>query len=346
MSANALPLLPRSTRAPQLAPGEWLNTPRPLTLAELRGRAVLVHIWDYTCINCVRTLPYVTAWHRAFAGLPVTFIGIHTPEFAFAQERRQVEAAVARFGIEYPVLLDNQQRNWDAFANRYWPTIYLIDAAGYIRYTHAGEGRYAETEAALAALAAEAGGDTRPGPTGVLRAEDQPGAVCFRTTPELQAGFARGALGNAEGYAPRHLPGIYRLPPAADQQDGSFYVQGAWQAGDEYLALAGEQGVIELPYHAAGVNAVLAPSSDPVEVRLDLRPPASVRLVQDGAPLDALHAGADVAWQAGQPLLVVDKPRLYELVRNPDARPRRLRLEIQGRGLALFAFSFTTCVRP
>src|SRR5690349_19853038 len=117
---------PGRIRAPELAPGEWLNTPHPLTLTGQRGRAVLVHIWDYTCINCVRTLPYITAWHRAFREMPVTFIGIHTPEFEFAKERRQVEAAVGRYQIEYPVLLDNQQRNWDAFANRYWPTIYLI----------------------------------------------------------------------------------------------------------------------------------------------------------------------------------------------------------------------------
>src|SRR6185295_8986770 len=139
------------------------------------------------------------------------------------------------------VLLDNAPRNWDAFANRYWPTLYLIDANGYIRYQHAGEGRYAETEAALAELVAEAGSPERPAPLGTLREEDVPGAVCFRTTPELQAGFANGALGNPEGYAPRQLPVIYRLPQAADQQDGSFYVQGTWQAGGQYLALAGER---------------------------------------------------------------------------------------------------------
>jgi thiol-disulfide isomerase/thioredoxin len=333
--------------APELAPGEWLNTPRPLVLSEQRGRAVLVHIWDYTCINCLRTLPYVTAWHKAYRDLPVTFVGIHTPEFEFAKESRQVRAALAQYGIEYPVLLDNAQRNWDAFANRYWPTLYLIDAAGYIRYQHAGEGQYTETEAVLAQLVAEAGGQRQPPPLGALREEDQPGAVCFRTTPELQAGFARGALGNPEGYAPRQLPVIYRLPPPADQQDGAFYVQGTWQAGQDYLALAGEHGVIDLPYHAAGVNAVLAPTGDPVEVRLDLKPPARLRVLQDGAPLDRLHAGADIVWDAdGQAVLVVDRPRMYEIARNPDARPRRLRLEAAARGLALFSFSFTTCVRP
>ena len=333
-------------RAPELAPGEWLNTPRPLTLAEQRGRAVLVHIWDYTCINCVRTLPYVTAWHRAYGQGPVTFIGIHTPEFEFARESRKVAAALAQYGVTYPVLLDNELRNWDAFANRYWPTVYLIDAAGYIRYQHAGEGQYGETEAALAALMAEAGGQPQAAPVGVLREEDQPGAVCFRVTPELQAGFARGALGNPEGYAPRQLPVIYRLPPAAEQQDGAFYVQGTWQAGGDYLALAGEQGVIELPYHAAGANAVLAPSGDPVELRLDLKGPITVRVYQDGAPLDKLHAGADIGWDAdGQPVLVVDKPRMYEIARNPDARPHRLRLETATRGLALFSFAFSTCVK-
>ncbi|MCC7361682.1 MAG: redoxin family protein [Anaerolineales bacterium] len=338
---------PRSViRAPELAPGEWLNTPRPLTLAEQRGRAVLAHIWDYTCINCVRTLPYVTAWQRAYGQGPVTFIGIHTPEFEFARERRKVAAALAQYGVTYPVLLDNDLRNWEAFANRYWPTTYLIDAAGYIRYQHAGEGQYAETEAALTALMAEAGDKPEAAPVGVLREEDRPGAVCFRVTPELQAGFARGVLGNREGYAPRQLPVIYRLPAAAEQQDGYFYVEGTWQAGREYLALAGEQGVIELPYHAAGANAVLAPSGDPVELRLDLKAPVSLDVYQDGAPLDGLHAGADIGWNAdGQSVLVVDQPRMYALTRNPDARPHRLRLEAAGRGLALFSFSFSTCVK-
>jgi hypothetical protein len=283
----------------------------------------------------------------------VTFVGVHTPEFAFAKDRRQVEAALRRHGVRYPVVLDNDQRNWEAFANRYWPTIYLIDAAGYIRYQHAGEGRYEETEAALAGLALEAGqvaGTGSPGalprPIGVIRDEDHPGAVCFRTTPELHAGYNRGALGNPQGYAPRALPMLYQLPPRAEWQDGDFYVEGTWQAGGEHLALAGERGVIVLPYHAASANAVLAPSADPVELMLDLKPPVTVVVTQDGEPLDGLTAGEDVVVDGGRSYVVVDAPRLYQIARNPDAGPHVLRLEATARGLALFALSFSTCVQP
>src|SRR5258706_9001820 len=258
--------------APILAPGQWLNTPRPMSLADWHGRAVLVDIWDFTCLNCLRTLPYLTAWHAAYRDLPVSFLGIHSPEFAFARERAFVDAAVRRLGIKYPVLLDNDYANWTAFANRYWPTLYLIDARGYIRYQHAGEGAYAEIEHALADLATEAArlaGSSPAGhfprPLGALRAEDQPGAVCFRTTPQLHTGFHRGALGNPEGYLHGGLPLIYRLPPPDERQDGYFYAEGAWQAGDESFAASGEQASLVLPYHAASLNAVLSVSADPVD---------------------------------------------------------------------------------
>jgi thiol-disulfide isomerase/thioredoxin len=339
--------------APILAPGEWLNTPRPLRLEEWRGRAVLVDIWDFTCLNCLRTLPYLTAWHQAYRDWPVEFLGIHSPEFAFARERAQVAAAAQRLGIKYPILLDNEYKNWDAFSNRYWPTVYLIDAQGYVRYQHSGEGAYEEIEAALAELALEAArGAGRasdaplPRPLGALRGEDRPGAVCFRATGELHTGFDGGALGNPEGYLPRGLPMIYRLPAPAERRDGAFYAEGAWQAGTEWLALAGERGALVLPYHAASANAVLSVSADPVELLLGLKPPAVLEVTQDGQPLDPASSGADVNFADGRAWVSVDAPRLYELARNPDGRAHELRLDLTARGVALFAFSFSTCVVP
>jgi thiol-disulfide isomerase/thioredoxin len=339
--------------APELALGEWLNTPRPLRLDDWRGRAILVDIWDFTCLNCLRTLPYLTAWHQAYRDQPVSFLGIHSPEFAFARERVHVQAAVHRLGIKYPVVLDNDYANWEAFANRYWPTIYLIDARGYIRYQHAGEGAYADIEQALSELAAEAvrlaGREPAghwPRPLGALRGEDRPGAVCFRTTPELHTGLERGALGNPEGYLPRGLPLIYRLPPPEQRQDGYFYAEGAWQAGSESFAVAGEHAGLVLPYHAATANAVLSVSADPVELLLGLKPPVKIGLTQDGHPLDGFQAGSDVRFEAGRSFVVVDAPRAYELARNPDGRPHELRLDLNARGTAIFAFSFSTCVMP
>jgi thiol-disulfide isomerase/thioredoxin len=336
--------------APEFSPGDWLNTPRPLRLANQRGRAMLVHIWDFTCLNCLRTLPHLTAWHQASRDWPVTFVGIHTPEFDFAKDRRQVEAAVRRQGIEYPVLLDNRYQTWDAFANRYWPTVYLIDTDGYIRYQHSGEGAYAETEGRLRELALEAAQRTGqpelgplPGRLDTLRQDDEIGAACAPGTPELHAGYQQGALGNPEGYLPRSLPLIYKLPPGPQRQDGFFYAAGAWRAGDDFFALAGALGALVLPYHAASAHAVLAASADPVELMLDLKPPARLRVTQDGAPLDSLSAGADVTLEAGQSYLTVDTPRLYEIARNPDSGAHELRLDVLAGGVALFAFSFTAC---
>ena len=348
-----MPLAPARIHAPEFAAGEWLNTPHPWRMADLRGHAVLADIWDFTCLNCLRTLPYLTAWHRAYAPLGARFVGIHTPEFEFAKDKRQVAAALRRHDIEYPVLLDNDQKNWEAFANRFWPTVYLIDERGYLRYQHSGEGGYAETEAALAELVREAAApqgtatDLKlPPPLGALRQEDETGAVCYRTTPELHTGYHRGALGNPEGYLPRSLPTFYHMPPAHERRDGYFYAGGTWQAGSEYLALAGEQGSLVLPYHAASANAVLAASADPVDLLLDLKPPITVRVTQDGQPLDNLTAGADVLIEDGQSTLRVDVPRMYQIARNPDARSHELRLEVLARGLAVYAFSFSSCVVP
>ena len=239
-------------------------------------------------------------------------------------------------------MLDNDYRTWDAFANRYWPALYLIDPAGYIRFHHHGEGDYETIDAALRALAAELNpGAPLPPPVGALRDEDKAGAVCFRTTPELHAGYHRGALGNPAGYPPRGLPLIYQLPQ--QRMDNYFYAEGLWRADEECLALAGEHGSLVLPYHAATANAVLSPSADPVELMLNLKSPISILVTQDGRPLDPLTAGEDIYFENGQSLLRVDSPRSYQLAKNPDASLHELRLDISAPGLTLHAFSFSTC---
>lgn len=265
-------------------------------------------------------------------------LGIHVPEFPFAKDVRQVQAAARRLGIPYPILLDNDYANWDAFANRYWPTVYLIDARGYIRATHSGEGGYEAKESALRTLILEINPNAAlPTPVGVLRTEDESGAVCFRTTPELHAGYDRGALGNSEGYAPRGQARRYQLPQ--QRQDGFYYAQGLWQADEHSLALMGEMGALVLPYHAATCNAVMAPALDLADAT-----PRTLRVFQDGAPLTPENAGADIFFEYGQSLVRVDAPRSYQLARNPNAQPHELKLEISQPGLALYAFSFSTCV--
>ncbi|MCA9958263.1 MAG: redoxin family protein [Anaerolineales bacterium] len=349
-------LQPRLVRMPEFAPGEWLNTPHPLTRTQLRGQIILVDFWDYACVNCLRTLPYLAQWQQRYAEKGLTIIGIHTPEFQFAQIATFVATAVATHHIHYPILLDNQQQNWERYANKAWPTKYLIDQDGYIRLQRQGEGYYQETELAIQTLLRQRDPQvTLPEILPPLRAEDTPGAVCYRPTPELYAGYQGGglfggALGNPEGYLP-HNPMFYTLPPNEERQAGQFYVDGAWYAWPEALAYAGQTGGrILLPYQAASLNAVLSPTADPVEMRLGLRPSQAEPVIvvkQNGRFLDNLHAGADITFTPqGESIVRVSEPRMYQLIQNPTYAWHELELTFQATGLALYAFTFSTCIAP
>jgi len=342
-------LQPRIIRAPDFGPGEWLNVERPLTPERLRGRTVLVDFWDYTCINCLRTLPYVVAWHRRYARFGLVVVGVHSPEFHFGRARMQVEQAIETHGIRYPVLLDNDYQTWDRYANRAWPTKYLIDADGYLRFHVQGEGRYGEMEHAIQeALRLHNPEAAFPPIMEPLRPEDAPGAVCYRTTPELYAGYQRGSLGNTQGYAASG-PVVYELPPPDDREEPFFYADGIWRAGPESLAFAGQEiGRIVLPYHAAGVNVVFSPSADPAEVALHLRPAdvePRVEVLLDGAPVAPDNAGEDILYDdGGISYVLVDKPRLYEVIRSEQVAHHELELLFRAHGLALYSFTFTSCV--
>jgi thiol-disulfide isomerase/thioredoxin len=344
----------RIIRMPELAAGTWLGGGRPFTRQQLRGQVVLIDFWDYACVNCIRTLPYLREWHKRYAGKGLTIIGVHTPEFKFAQLQQQVEAAVAEYEIPYPILLDNQYENWSRFATKAWPTKYLIDADGYIRFQRQGEGYYQETELAIQMLLRQRDPNVSlPDLLPPLREEDTPGAVCYRPTPELYAGYQGGglfggALGNPEGYVPQN-PMFYALP--GKRPVGQFYVEGVWRAWPEALAYAGQEGGrILVPYSAATVNAVLAPSADPVEIMLDLRPSAADPIVvvqQDGRALPTAYAGADIEFAAdGTTFVRVRRARMAQLVKNPAYESHELSLTFQAMGLAVYAFTFTSCVAP
>ncbi len=339
---------PRVVRMPDFAPGAWLGVDQAPTRELLRGQVVLVDFWDYTCINCIRSLPYVTSWQRRYADRGLAVIGVHAPEFRFAQVRQQVEEAMRAYDIGFPVLLDNDYQTWDRFAVRAWPTKALIDAEGYVRYRVQGEGSYHETERAIqAALRLRDPDAALPDePLPLLRPEDAPGAVCYRSTPELYAGYERGSLGNRSGYAVDN-PVVYEMP--AERPEPGFYADGIWRAGRESFAFAGQSGgQIALPYHAVGVNAVLSPTADPVEVALNLRPSEAdpvVEVWQDGQPLTPLNAGDDILYDdGGLSYALVERPRMYELVRNPAHEAHELILVFRATGLALYAFTFTSCV--
>ncbi|MCA9922612.1 MAG: redoxin domain-containing protein [Anaerolineales bacterium] len=347
-------LEPRIVRMPEFAPGEWLHVERPLTRSALRGQVVLVDFWDYTCINCIRTLPYLVQWQQRYADKGLTIIGIHAPEFKFAQFRTHLEKAIDAFQLTYPILLDNGYENWSRFANKAWPTKYVVDGDGYIRFRRRGEGYYLETEQAIQQLLRQRDPQVAlPDLLPPLRDEDAPGAVCYRPTPELYAGYQGGGLfggglGNVSGYLPDRAI-MYQLSDAVEREDGRFYLDGFWRAWPESVAFAGRRGgQVVVPYTAVSVNAVLAPSADTVETALEIRPSDDAPIIevqQDGHFLTPQSAGADVQFLPdGTSFVTVSHPRMYELVNNPGYEAHELTLSFQATGLAVYAFTFTSCV--
>lgn len=323
-------------RAPELG-AIWLNS-EPVELRKLRGRAVLVDFWDYTCVNCLRTLPYVVEWHKRYSDKGLSVIGVHTPEFSFAANEKFVRAAVERFGIRYPVVLDNGYAIWHAYANRYWPAKYLIDREGYIRFFHFGEGDYGATEEAIQILVREIFPRIDLPPVmEPVRDTDKPGAVCYRTTPELYLGNKRGKPGNSSGYLNENddRAATYSLPENLDAD--KMYLAGPWISKEEYLrsaATAESPSSVVLYYTGKEANLVMAPDGEPLEVEL----------LHGGEPLAENELGEDAARDAGGRSIVrVDSPRMYNLVRNPGMKQRLLQLVARRPGLECYAFTFTTC---
>ena len=342
-------------RMPRFGQGRWLNTEHPPTRASLRGQVVLVDFWDYACINCIRTLPYLNAWHKRYREKGLAIVGVHAPEFAFGRLEGQVEAAIAEFEVPYPVLLDNEYETWDRYANKAWPSKHLVDAEGYVRLRRRGEGHYREVEQGIQALLQrQRPGIELPELLPPLRETDRPGAVCYRPTPELYAGYRGGglyggALGDEAGYAPEG-PVAYTLPGPFDLEEGYFYLAGFWQARPEALVFAGrEVGRVVVPYSAAGLNAVLSPSADPIEVVLGLRPGGGDPLVEvrlDDRPLAPAEAGEDVHFEGERALVRVTRPRLYRLTRHGNFGEHQVELILRTPGVALYTFTFLSCVAP
>ncbi|MEX2238307.1 MAG: redoxin domain-containing protein [Dehalococcoidia bacterium] len=326
--------------APEFGAGEWINS-IPYSIRDLRGRVVLVDFWDYTCVNCLHTLPYVAAWHRRYEPLGLTVVGVHTPEFGFAGQASLIEDAVRRFDLPYPVLVDREYETWQAYANRYWPAKYLIDVTGKIRGAHFGEGAYAEVEKAIQGLLKEREGNAEaefPPPMEPVRAEDASGAVCYRATPEVYLGFRRGMPGN-----PDPQPGQAVLYKDHGQHaEGYPYLDGPWQIADEYSARpfgfsSSQVSRLHLKYMSKEVNLVIHPGTSGR---------AELTLLQDGAPLAAEALGEDAKEAGGRALVVIDTPRMYRLVNNPEIAGHELTIETTSDGVALYAFTFVSCLVP
>ena len=232
--------------APELTGGEWLQG-GPVPVRDHDG-PTLVDFWDYTCVNCLRTLPYVQEWHRRYADLGLNIVGVHTPEFSFAKNADHVRRAIGYLDLDYPIVLDADFAIWQAYANRYWPTKYFVDGTGKIVARHYGEGGYRESEELIQMLLRQQPGFDAELPELMepVRAEDTPGAVCYRVTPELYCGHQRGLIGNVAQLTP-DAPNKLRRPRQA--RGGHAVLRGdmAAAAGGGRAPLRCDRGVAPAP---------------------------------------------------------------------------------------------------
>lgn len=294
----------------------WINS-QPLTAAELRGKVVLVDFWTYSCINCLRSLPYVRAWQKTYRNRDFVLVGVHTPEFAFEKDLRNVQKAVQELDIAYPVVLDNDYNIWNAFNNEYWPAHYLIDGRGRIRYHHFGEGNYDETERAIQALLAQRDGVSaapaeQVDASGVEREADS----LNMQSPETYLGSAR-----TRNFVVGGIPARLDL--------NHWALEGKWRIDQERISLDAVPGRIAFRFHARDAHLVLGPSSSAQAIRF--------RVMLDGkAPRE--DAGVDVDANGYG---TVRENRLYQLVRQKGAiTDRTLTIEFFGNGVQAYAFTF------
>jgi methionine-S-sulfoxide reductase len=283
----------------------WLNS-SALTRASLRGKVVVLDFWTYSCINCLRALPYINAWYQHYKDSGLVIIGVHSPEFAFEKETANVRQAVEKFGIRYPVALDSDMAIWKAFNNRFWPAHYFVDAQGKIRGHHFGEGKYARSERTIRQLLVEAGAKNLPDPLddaagqGISAASDTTSV----SSPETYLGFARAENFTSPGSFARDSVKDYALP--AKLSLNQWALAGRWNVAGEKATLAAAGGKIAFRFRARDLHLVLGPGE---------RKPVRFRVRIDGRPPGADH-GMDVD-EAGNG--TVQGQRLYQLIRQKGA---------------------------
>ncbi|MEJ0067290.1 MAG: redoxin family protein [Caulobacteraceae bacterium] len=325
--SNNGPLPVEAPMPPLTGAVQWLNSP-PLTTEGLRGKVVLVDFWTYSCINCLRSLPYVEAWAQKYKDQGLVVIGVHTPEFAFERDVGNVSKAVHDLGVTYPVAIDNDHAIWRAFNNEYWPAHYFIDAQGRIRAHHFGEGDYAGSERIIQRLLAEAG--DKAAPQGVVQVADQgvgAAATDGPRSPETYVDYQQAEnVDNAGGFAPNQAR-VYALPAAPAVNHWGLV--GAWTVRPEFAASNTAGGKIVYHFKGRDLHLVLGPSASGKPVRF--------RVTLDGAAPGADH-GVDVDAQGAG---VVTGQRLYQLIRQQGGdRDRTFQIEFLDPGAEAYAFTF------
>ncbi len=306
----------------------WINSP-PLTPMSLRGKVVLVDFWTYSCINCLRTLPYIKAWNDKYKDSGLVVIGVHTPEFPFEKDEANVRKAVHDLGITYPVAMDDTYRIWQSFSNEYWPAHYFIDGTGRIRYHHFGEGGYDESEKWIRSLLEETNHQRLPDAPATIVAAGTEAAPDEKdeTSPETYVGYERAGGFASAGGLDQGKAKTYSAPDALKLNHWALV--GKWMDGDKAATLLSATGCIVYRFHARDLHLVLGPAKDGRTVRF--------RVTIDGNPPGADH-GVDTD-ESGYG--TVKEDRLYQLIRQGGGvRDRTFRIEFLSPGVQAYSFTF------
>ena len=297
----------------------WINSP-PLNLSQLRGKVVLIDFWTYSCINCIRSIPHLNAWYNAYGDNGLVIIGVSTPEFGFEHNYTNVLNAVERFGIRYPVALDNNYATWTAYNNHYWPADYLIDASGNVRYAAFGEGDYSQTEIAIRQLLVQAGYTVQANLTSV------PLGINFSGigSPEIYLGWntARQPIGNSQGFKPNQTVN-YTLPSGI--ANNTVYFSGSWYNAPDGMVSVNDSKLF-LVYRANKVNVVAGGNS-------------TLTIKLDGSSLQGGYLGADDRLVNGTAQASINAPRLYNVVSAPTYGWHTLEIDASP-GFKIYTFTF------
>ncbi|MDC0883667.1 redoxin domain-containing protein [Nitrosopumilus sp.] len=314
-------------KAPNLVGiSDYLNTTPEKLSKDMENKVILYDIWTYSCVNCIRTLPYITAWDEKYTDQGLLIIGIHSPEFEFEKNAENVQVAMEKYGIGYPVVLDNDMKTWKAFENNYWPRKYIADHQGNLRYDHIGEGGYQETEKIIQQLLEERSKAMKIeaiSSTSLVSIEEFEHTL-FRS-PELYFGYKfaqnRNQLGSEEGFqhgkiVKYHEPNNIKL--------NKFYPVGNWNNLEDSMELTETNGSIKVSYTAKEVNIVTENY-------------AELEIFIDGIPLTKEHQGTDIV--EGNKLKVVN-PGMYNIVSDETSSTHIMEIKIQGEGFRIFTFTF------
>lgn len=319
---------------PSFDGGQWLGTQK-VQASDLAGKVVLVDFWDYTCLNCLRTLPYLREWNKRYRNDNFVIVGIHSPAYSFSGESKNITDAMARLGVTWPVLNDSNHTLWKHWNAQAWPTEMLFDQQGHLVSTQIGEGNYPKTEAEIQRLIKAGNPHAALPPLMALLPQDsydKPGAVCYPQTAEVVMQATRIADAPSFGNPAQDLEYVDR----GGHQDGSVYLTGYWHTTREAVVSGGGNNTFILPYHAIEVSTVLKPDGRSTRVTV----------MQDGKPIVREDAGADIRYDStGASYVNVDSPRSYQLLMNKAFGNHELVLKPDG-NIGIYEIAFESCEVP